>query len=106
MNIFGIILFFVCVLGVLVFICFFWYTFGIHDFGQNDWEEKELKRGNAGNTVENDKQKEQKKRSDESFKVDKHIFRDYRRCKFGEYCLPILISIILRIKPLKKSIRK
>ena len=71
MNIFCIILFFAAVIGVLVFVCFFWYSFGIHDFGQNEWEEKELKRGKI--IEKEDKHKEKRKKVDKNTRVNKHI---------------------------------
>merc|ERR1712106_641709 len=48
MNIFSLFLILVGIIGVLVFICMFWYTFTLHDFGQNDWEEKTEKIDRTG----------------------------------------------------------
>merc|ERR1712241_1169649 len=40
MNIFSFLFIIVGIISVLIFICMFWYTFMLHDFGQNEWEEK------------------------------------------------------------------
>ena len=56
---------------MLVVVCFIWYSFGIHDFGQNEWEEKELKRGKI--IEKEDKHKEKQKKVDKNTRVNKHI---------------------------------
>ena len=40
MNIFSLFVIIIAAVVVLCFICTFWYLFTLHDFGQNEWEEK------------------------------------------------------------------
>lgn len=68
MSIFGIIVFLVGVLGFVTFVFVFWYAFSIHDFGQNDWEEKDLKRVNKVETAKDGKKEKKKETRFENYK--------------------------------------
>ena len=52
-------------------VCWFLFSFGIQDFGQNEWEEKELKQGKI--IEKDDKHKGKQKKGDKNTKVNKRI---------------------------------
>ena len=52
MTIYSLLFIIVCIISISVFVCMFWYTFTLHDFGQNDWEERPEKYVYKSNKVD------------------------------------------------------